>query len=327
MINMIDKFGLRDAGNVDVGIEIEVEGEGIPIGEDIPMFWRDLHDGSLRGESREYVLQKPIKLDKVDIALESLMKSFEQVGARVNDSDNCGVHIHVNCQRMDTKQVLKFACLYLILEEILVSMCGKNRAGNLFCLRARDAEAQVFHLCEAKRTLSINGLQGDMFRYSSMNLASLSKFGTIEFRAMRTPQDFRTLSEWIHILVTVRDASQKFDDIKDMVESVSREGAMRFLEMVFGTSGRSLMIPDADDMLMRGVRLVQEIAYTPTIKEYEEREEEYMGVPRVRRAFGIVDHNRIVLDQAREIPLPEDHEDDVLDDLDMEDLENEEDEW
>lgn len=266
MTTILRQYGLRDVGKREVGIEIEVEGARLPTVE-VPASWRAMGDGSLRGEGLEYVLTSPVLRKDVPQVLEDLMEVFRLNKSKINDSDNCGVHIHINCQQMETNDVLKFACLYLLMEEILVSLCGQNRAGNLFCLRAKDAEGLVFKLCEAKRSMNLNGLQSDEVRYSSMNMASLSKFGTIEFRAMRTPQDFRNLTQWVNILLTVKDASQMFNEIRDMVESVSREGAQRFLEMVFGVKeAYAMLVPDAEDMLMRGVRLVQEIAYTPSVR-------------------------------------------------------------
>lgn len=266
MTTIREQYGLRDAGKVDVGIEIEVEGKRLP--EVVPGGWRAHMDGSLRGESMEYVLHNPAPARKVEYYLNQLMECFEENESTINDSDNTGVHIHINCQWMTTEQVLKFACLYLMMEEILVSMCGKNRAGNLFCLRARDAEGLIYRLCEAKRAMNLNGLQSDLVRYSSLNMAALSKFGTLEFRAMRTPNDFRKLEEWINILITIRDASGMFDKIEDMVEGVSRQGAKRFLTLIFGQDkADQIWNHNCEDMLLRGVRLVQDIAYTPTVLE------------------------------------------------------------
>src|SRR5690554_4898477 len=106
----------------DVGVEIEVEGSNLPrTGE----HWIVTQDGSLRGESCEYVLRQPLSLPETKEALAYLSRRYEETGAEIADSPRCGVHIHVNCQELTIIQLYNFMTLYLILEDLLVRWCGE----------------------------------------------------------------------------------------------------------------------------------------------------------------------------------------------------------
>lgn len=65
-MNVIDFYGNKPQEG-SYGIEIEVEGVNLPaVANNV---WTTTHDGSLRGESAEYVLKKPLDIDKVEIEI------------------------------------------------------------------------------------------------------------------------------------------------------------------------------------------------------------------------------------------------------------------
>jgi len=67
--------------DADLGIEIEVEGVNLParVGES----WRVDRDGSLRGESYEYV-SKPIKYSELTSTLDQLKDAYRRSDSVVN---------------------------------------------------------------------------------------------------------------------------------------------------------------------------------------------------------------------------------------------------
>lgn len=126
------------------GIEIEVEGQNLPPA--IPYFKR-VADHSLRGESAEYVFDKPLNLDQVHKAMDAFI--FYMNGVKVDDSDRTSVHVHLNVQQWTVKRVFTFFMLYAMFEEFLVKFCGESRENNLFCLRLKDAEGLILTLGRA----------------------------------------------------------------------------------------------------------------------------------------------------------------------------------
>ena len=57
------------ASKGEIGIEVEVEGRGLP---NAVTGWNVVPDGSLRGESAEYVLRQPVPRDKYEDTLNNL---------------------------------------------------------------------------------------------------------------------------------------------------------------------------------------------------------------------------------------------------------------
>jgi hypothetical protein len=161
----------------DVGLEIECEGVGFKkVDND---FWRCEDDGSLRGvypSTRiEYVLRKPIPVDQVKAAVINLKAALPN--AVPEFSFRTSVHVHVNVLELTEAQLLTFIYTYLLLEEPLMSLCGKERKGNRFCLRYQDADGMSGVLSQVF-SKGVNSLgnygEGDI-RYAAMNLAAIIK--------------------------------------------------------------------------------------------------------------------------------------------------------
>ena len=243
----------------DIGIEIEIEGTNLKY--PINRYWNGKPDGSLRGNSMEYILKSPVHRSKTKSRLFSLKTELEDYNSILNPSDRCGVHIHVNCQDLTVKEVINFAIVYLILENLLVEMCGENRIGNLFCLRASDAETIISTLRRCKQENSLDFIQHNRYRYASINLAALSKFGSVEFRAFQTPKNIMKIQGWIDILLRIKDASLEFKDAHDIIESVSFGGPEVFVRNILGAYAKNITLEGREHLITEGVRRVQEIAY------------------------------------------------------------------
>jgi hypothetical protein len=260
----------------EIGIEIEMEGHYLAL--DANRKWIQKGDGSLRGaESMEYITNGPVSRAEVRIYLESLLYRLEndrnnkERPAVLQPSDRCGVHIHVNCQDLTFSEVLNYIFLYLIIEKVLVGYCGESREGNMFCLRASDAEYFVDRMIECKKYSDLQQLMGggDELRYASINPGALFKFGSLEFRALRTPDNLLDIEEWMRLLVQVKDSAAKFEEPVNIIEHYSRMGEDRFFRDVMGPTFSTLLrerVRDVDEKILNGIRLVQDIAYVPTIK-------------------------------------------------------------
>ena len=74
----------------------------------------------------------------------------------------------------------------------------------------------------------------DVLRYSSMNVCSLRRYGSLEFRAMRGTRDLSLIGDWAEMLVGIRDAAVKFESAKQVVEFLIEDGAESFLEVFLG---------------------------------------------------------------------------------------------
>jgi hypothetical protein len=258
MKKIVDLLGVKPQEG-DVGVEIEVEGVDLPV--DI-RGWAAVHDGSLRGESLEYVLKRPVPIKDLPEPLDRISKAYKACGSKVRDSFRAGVHVHVNVQQLTHNQVFNFICLYLIMEELLVDWCGDSRVGNHFCLRGQDAEWLITKLEAAATAGTIVGFFTDDVRYSSINPVALGKYGSLEFRAMRSTRDMNLIVEWAELLVELRSAAQRYDNPKQIVEALSAHTPERFLLDNLGVHANLFLdSPDLHGIIYRGVRLIQNVAF------------------------------------------------------------------
>lgn len=243
------------------GVEIEVEGRNLPRRLDSDI-WRVEQDGSLKAaEAWEYVTPGPLSLDGVKSALDYLAAEYKQHRSVVDDSIRAGVHVHMNVQDWNIKQVVTFSTIYYILEDILMKHCGENREGNLFCLRTRDAEFVLFRLLRALTERNLKYLKEDIIRYSSLNYCSLFKYGSLEFRGMRGTGDLNAIYEWVEIIDELHHSSLKFDNPVDVVSTMSGDGQLQFLNRVLPTKAHLFKGADIEQSIEESTRRVQMIAF------------------------------------------------------------------
>tara|TARA_Y100001973_G_scaffold106774_1_gene187460 strand:+ start:6840 stop:7721 length:882 start_codon:yes stop_codon:yes gene_type:complete len=244
-----------------IGIEIEVEGNNLP---EIGGAWRCEHDGSLRGEAMEYVLRRPVELPEAYKSLATLSHAFKENGSQIADTGRAGVHIHVNCQELNIIQLYNFITLYLIFEDSLVKWCGPDRVGNLFCLRAKDAEWLLFNLASALEDGEFRRrFSSDELRYASMNVKALAQYGSLEFRAMRSTADMELIYQWAGVLHDLRERAKATENPVELIYQVSAGGEEAFLDNYLGEFAEVVKEVDEDWMqsIRDGMRRAQEIAF------------------------------------------------------------------
>lgn len=251
----------------DIGIEVEVEGTKLPKEAHTPPPWAYHVDGSLRGQDNaEYVLQSPIKFDKVPAALDKLWAAFEAKGSTFDESNRTSIHVHLNCQSFHWNRLASFIALYFAFEDILTEWCGEHRVGNLFCLRAKDAPAVVTQI---KRFIQTDGRYElrDHLHYSAMNANALHKFGSLEIRTMRGVSDKKVIIDWVNALRRLYDLSADFPDPREICSLFSGFGPMAFFSHVLGDStqiirsGVNMTDDKICESMYEGIRMAQDICY------------------------------------------------------------------
>ncbi len=238
----------------EVGIEIELEGHGVGQIESNNM-WMTEMDGSLRGESIELVLKAPAPRHLVPVRLKKMKEMVE--GCVIKDTGRAGIHIHVNIQELTPREYTQFLVLYLIFEEVLVDWCGNDRVGNLFCLRASDANYGLQIIRSIIQSWAFRDLDTDNIRYASVNLKATATYGSIEFRALRSTVDTDVIQTWVDILLNLKDEAKKYESPPDIVEELSVLGVEGFFNKILG----DFNIPFDHMQVMSGVRNAQYIAY------------------------------------------------------------------
>lgn len=247
----------------DIGIEIEVEGEDLPNNRNLfNTIWFQHEDGSLRGEeSAEYVLQRPVMVSEVRDVIEVLNKKFASKKSVNYNSYRAGTHIHVNVQHLTVKQLVNYLTLSLIFENVLVEWCGPTRVGNHFCLRTCDAEYGLNYIKGAIKDGYIEGFHDDSIRYSAINVSSIPKHGSLEFRSLDSTISVDRIVTWVEVLVKIREEAKSYNNPLEIIKGISHDGYENFMRKVFGEHYNAFVVDDLGRKLRQGVVHAQEIAY------------------------------------------------------------------
>lgn len=267
--DMVTLMGNKPA-NGEVGLEIEMEGKKLPTGSIVPPEWRYVEDHSLRapkgGMTAEYVLARPIMFKEVPKALDNLWAAIKKNGGVIVDSNRTSAHVHVNCQKWYLNRVTAFAALYFIVEEVLTEWCGEHRVGNLFCLRAKDAEAIVSYLRAFIEADGQAGIQ-EFLHYSAFNANALKKFGSLELRTLRGTSEPETIVDWVETIERLYTLSEEFPDPREICTSLSSIGPLTFFNNILGPradairKGVDMTDQQISTSVYEGVRFAQDLAY------------------------------------------------------------------
>lgn len=188
------------------GIEIEMEPkeQGRDYwGGDFPYsYWGFKPDGSLRNNGREMVSSI--------LTPETLGAAFKEIRENVkwnllsSTSPRTSIHVHLNFNNRPYMEVITFYSLYVLLEDILTKYCGHSREGNIFAIES--SKGMYVHNF-LKRNISTQEIRGidNAYRYSAINMASLSRFGTVEMRSMRGLTNPDDILDWTNILLELRE--------------------------------------------------------------------------------------------------------------------------
>lgn len=255
-----DVLGKRNGYTDHIGVEIETEGQRLPKVDS--KLWRSDIDGSLRGEAWEYVLKEPVHKDDLHKAITELKYEWHKAKSVVKDSPNAGVHIHINVGDLTVTELYNYLALYLVLEEILIDQCGADRIGNLFCLRASDAEYLLEMLATAIKTTDLKILHTDDLRYAAVNVKALGDYGSVEFRSWPSNGDLAGVEWWANVLMHLKQVAKATDNPAQVVGDVSMMSPEVFFNSVMKEYAEKIKwLPHYDRAMMEGVRRVQQFAF------------------------------------------------------------------
>lgn len=257
-----------------VGVEIEAEGNHLPdLMATAAKFWKAMPEGSLRN-GIEYVLRSPMSLEGLQKALHEWDEIVVKSNSEFYDSIRTSTHVHVNVRQYTVRQTLIAIMACWLVESVLVETQGPTRVGNLFCLRTEDAEnlaKTLIHEIETDQLFSTSTNNNN--RYAAVNLASLAKFGSLEFRffkGMYTGEEIYAATKSCHDLVT---KAVKIDSITDLLRYHREMRGSEFLGMFFDmpTVAKILLANKGhvQDRLKVNVHLVEDVLRALNKKKFK----------------------------------------------------------
>jgi hypothetical protein len=260
-------IGVMETKGNKFGLELELEGRNVGLADVATKGWQRHHDGSLRGESVEFITAGAKEYDEIVKGVDDLFKKFKEHKVKFNDSIRTSTHVHLNFSDKTVKQVVNFFVLFTLLEEVLQCYSGEDRRGNLFCVSSREAEGIVGILANCIAKGSFDNFAGDRYKYAACNLSCLYKFGTVEIRTMRGANSAEQVNHWVGILNDMYLYALKMKSPVQLITDLSLLGAESLMRSIFSKeSFRELMrtFPAPQTLhysLMEGARILQVFAY------------------------------------------------------------------
>ncbi|MCR4308196.1 MAG: amidoligase family protein [Candidatus Berkelbacteria bacterium] len=239
------------------GIEIEVEGLGRVLPEINPVIWEAKRDNSLRNGGVEFI-SRPVAGNDL---LQSLDYFFNQLPAHALFSPRTSIHVHINVLDLELENIECFVILYLLFEKLLYRFVGKDRDRSIFCVPLQDTY-RVSQLITDLRIKLAAGLsvEHEERRYAGLNLASLFKFGTFEFRQLGGTRDMRRVIIWINILQSLRNhaLAWNIEELKQQIMQLNTTSDYRiFLSQIFGKASVHFNSDYVDKDMEQGVYAVK----------------------------------------------------------------------
>lgn len=269
MLTVYDLLGTGSPQSSDIGIEVEVEFASRPPPVDIiPGIWRSKTDGSLRFVGREYATRSPISQSLVlEIVLELCGILNDERFDTIKDSPRAGVHVHINMSGNNVLDVYKVATAYWLMEDLMIQYCGAyQRKGNNYCMGLSNGEARLSDIIEdLQQEFPFRSPAFGSTRYCGMNLAAITKFGSIEFRSMRATTDPNVISDWASSLYWLKQAASEFQNPEQLydwyIDASGQEILNRFFPSMEEFKEKLMAFPSWEDDLKENILLIDRLAY------------------------------------------------------------------
>lgn len=206
-----------------LGVEVELEGRfsNISNRQEIERHFDVVSEQSIDGY--ELVFNRPKGGVDVIEALSSLDSSFNARQAAKACSNRCSVHVHVDMLDMDRIQMMNFITLCVMFEKVLYNYVEPHRSKNHFCLPLTDAEVTLNKVCKLSAYIKRDNGNGNLSsilsscfsvssdKYCGINLTSIKRYGTLEFRMHHATTKMIDIVRWINILLTIKEYAMQGD--------------------------------------------------------------------------------------------------------------------
>ena len=255
MKTVAEMCGIRSYAGLQFGVEIEMEGRGLVHDLD---GWEAHQDGSLRN-GIEYVFNGPKKLVKSIALVQALYHRWEEQHARLEPSYRCSTHVHVNVSDWTVKEVQAAVFAYHLLEDMFLSRIHQDRKDNRFAVSGRFSKELERNPLWMEMPQAI---REEEYKYSSLNTATLNKYGTLEFRSLHASKDSAIIVDWLHTLNHFMTNVKEMGSVAAVVESFNQDRAA-FAKKLVSTRWFDVQRARLEDLDRNYSSLVGILMFTP----------------------------------------------------------------
>ena len=239
---------------VYLGVEFEWEQTGSPWTQahhnfpKLENYWMVVQDGSLRGEDAfELKTTGGLPPHYVETALDHMWSYSRKWSA----SRRTGIHVHLNVCDLTWRQFSNLVSLYALLEPAIYTAAGDERSANPFSvpLYKDSFVSGRIALALMNQNETVPYLQ-QINKYGGLNLACVMKYGTVEFRHLRTTHDQTKILNWIKMIQVLRRYAMLPSFEKEFSRHLERRTYRALLEDVYqGKPWDALIYPELTEEL------------------------------------------------------------------------------
>lgn len=193
-----------------LGVEVELENilYHTPLPDNYRSYWTLHEDGSLR-DGQEWVFRYPTQGDEVNEAFDVLRQCLREWG----NTPRCSTHIHVDAGHLTIENLQGLIMLMYGLEEGIYNTVSADRKWCGYAMQLKDMpNKRMNDILSTEERTAINAM-GDFpvrqERYYGLNLQSLSKYGTVEFRYFDGIADVVQLGPWTELVTDIMRGATK----------------------------------------------------------------------------------------------------------------------
>ena len=197
----VDKTALARALNA-AGILCAVEGYN----HQTRGYWKIVSDCSLQGNQTFELVSPILEGDNGLMQVEIVCQVLKTLNAKVNTS--CGLHVHIDARDIDVNGLKRVSKMWMKYESCFDAIVTPSRRNNAFAkgLRCKFVNLDAaFAAIDATQTragiaYAMNRDGCSTSRYHKLNLESLQRHGTIEFRQHQGTVDGIKITSWVKLV-------------------------------------------------------------------------------------------------------------------------------
>jgi len=146
----------------------------------------------------------------------------------------------------------------------MLNYCGESRKGNRFCLRLEDAEGLMNGLSRLfeGNERSLRNIPFDEYRYASINIEALKKYGSLEFRALSGTVDVARITTWCTALYNIRKFAMEQENPSRIHNLYIQQEAEGFMKNVLGEVSPSFEYPEMIKGIQRSFSLSIDLPFS-----------------------------------------------------------------
>ena len=242
-----------------LGIEVEVENIKNPVS--IEQLWAGKEDGSLRNYGVEFI-SYPSPAEYAPALFDVLLQEIKRQDTPIF-SKRTSIHVHVNVQDISLEQLKSFLILYLCFEKLFFKYAGEERENSIFCVPI----SQAGYVGIIKNLLNVQedryhimDILNNWHKYTSMNLRTIKRLGTVEFRHLHGTDNQEIFTGWVKLITSLKEKARNtnlvdlYSSIKDLNTNSQYE---MFAYSILGDA-RELLSHSLQDLMEENITFIKE---------------------------------------------------------------------